>query len=674
MMGIFKRLFGSPMCVGPGCTDVQEQRPTIRQLCHYNLRGGTHIIHVCNTVQKQSKRFTNESGWIEVQYSNNQLAPYTNDGVIYIPLLHTEDSGEQIKQALPNLMETACKDMSNVLVFCSSRLLDVSTIMNDFLRDQTRQGKGWLNATIIHESENTGQVLYSDNVAVRKVLNIFPRDGVVDVQGYTKFDKDSLVEFDKESLMDSMSNTIQEDSNSSNSNLSSLLVLHFCNQTIKATNDISTTSPARKKVVLCSRNDVLTNEMEGGNGEVSSRPSGGSFYFKARQVEPVEAGSRLQEAWWYTMHFDERPDCLVGRFRQMHRTCWMNAVMNLFFLTPEITTLVKERLPHLLSKVKNKSLLDVNLESCPVARMPAFDRWVVIANNVLFKGQRLTMTSPDSKSFMQNVADVSMTENEKARKGTKIPIYDFTSITLMKTLLSEHKDFIVINDYVDNVASKIKKSEQFNDKCPSSSGLLGKWCKYLGEKSACFVWHRDHTTMSDFVQRVKADQKFVSAMQERYGAIASETSTHDDFYNTYPDIPGIHSLMSSDPKLKVASVTSEDLQMVYGLQVVEGQDPPRMIVYRPLYESRGELLPEIITLDGTYSYMLRSAIIYPNKNHGIVGLTCGKHQYLYDSNFRLPIEQDWTNLDLQEYYRQTRDLYEDRNTGTVGLAVYALES
>jgi hypothetical protein len=379
--------------------------------CMFKHDAETAVIHVHNGPESMPYSMLKwlppgpEPGqvneWLSKMYTNNVCLPSVGSDD-YHPIMF--DAGWNIGK-LYALLD--CSLYRNVLLFCSSRIHNVSSVMNQFLSDPSTASM--LHLTIIHETDDTGLVIYDHRdkhgrKKARKIVNVFPIDVSVTVRKCTRFNEASLYR-----VIDTIWSPQMED----------ITFVAYNHSVCDDQQDmvVLTTAPAHAvKKANDSRRQIDRNVNNGRFKSASPQESMPFFFQTKRTPQCISEWGvcNLESQWWYRW-YHENPACAVPRLLQFTGTCWLNALLNTILLSAPIA----DRLRHRFSaEMTPTSACSNDVKRCILDQQVDLDTKLrMLARELVLNSERLTPNEFDSYHIVPELARHIKYELDESTRG-----------------------------------------------------------------------------------------------------------------------------------------------------------------------------------------------------------------------------------------------------------------
>jgi len=261
--------------------------------CKYDSKKPRNIYHIV------TKNTTLSLNGVSIDNSNKIKGDSKNFGLsTYEQFLYKNDPS--LENYLENIFKNAISCNENMLIFCSSVEKNVSIPFNNSLK---KINKRLGNVTIIHETVDSGKIInmvFDNNdislQLIRKITNVLPLNSNLSLH---------------KSINDNIMQDVQPDKT---------YVLESLEGKSSPVAPISF--------------DGYDGPGIGGIQAGGALP--GKVFIQFRKTSPPTTPQNLDEWWWYRWYFNV-PPCANGRLMQLSGTCWFNASINVFLLSPTIS-------------------------------------------------------------------------------------------------------------------------------------------------------------------------------------------------------------------------------------------------------------------------------------------------------------------------------------------------
>jgi hypothetical protein len=438
----------------------------------------------------------------------------------------------------------------------------------------------------------------------------------------------------------------------------------------------------------------------------------------------------ISNIWWYKYYINT-PACLYYRLFQSSGTCWMNSILNLLLLTPDITVLLVKKYHNLgndqkkyISTKKYDDLLKENdLATCifiilnlliikkekPITDKDLVNNIGALVKRIDKKDQTITNgNSGDSNSGLgivltglDTLQDITIVDYDDVLKSTEKKISDIQEkITKLKNKIIEINNIIIRtkDDIYNNTQSSInnKRTSLVNEQNTVVTEINNLIKQYNAKNS------------DELIERIEILKKQNNDIIEKINNLETQKDSiiygsYDFDLSNFGDNVKIKNQITTNKTIidNSQNQINENETIIKNLesQIITNNLKNQVNNFETLfYENPLSLLDSTAPtndilifckkqyfVDNNFfkndNYILTSSIIsFKPKNkgtgHAIVGIKCGSddNYYLYDSN-NIIVQTDWQNFNKNNpddttfdgYFQQTKMKKSDYDYGSTVL-------
>lgn len=488
------------------------------------------------------------------------------------------DPSENFLESINSLLDqVSTNPLIKYLLCCEDLTLSQCKKISEMVLAKTNKGKIFMNMTIYNKTKNAHISLPNAN-GFRKIVNIFPFDHAIQVCDQTVFEG-----------------------------------ITFINKTITVSFDPS--KPSEKCFTVWYEKK---SKQFGGSGNIDTIDK--QILFNFRMMETNES-TNLENTWWFKYYFSI-PPCAYGRLSQSTGTCWLNACLNILFLSEPI------------------------------------------ANLLIGKYYKLPLELKTQIEQIERPKDILETSS-----SLQIILWSLVNIFLVRSKKATTLD----SDFILVVGAKIKSiCEHGNENYYIENNLgIDYGVGFITYKAFLFLLdfylesNVDFFNLFTFYGLVFNQTRKKDELYDNYNYLKTKLndSNFDEFYqiekqiNAYEDAESktINILRQMEHTDKQIIIKWDEI--IFPDTKISLSDPPKLFVFPTLPTTK---IHQIIYVGETEYKLVAGGINFnvkeSNTSHIVSGLMCGSKYYIYDSNDLISYT-NWNQGIFNDYIEQLNDFY-----------------